>query len=204
MTQDESKIKGTLYSCIPSRKGVLTSVHCTQTLHPLTLLVYYRGHNAVSCSWHMICENSNVQSNTSAGTSLCLSCIDSFQPETLVVEIRNKQVTPAIAHLGYHKRPPVKWKPLTSPNVRGKFGKNLRIMETSSHFQNHLGVTTVYRIPYSKVLNGVRKGPGREHQKCADTNVVPSRRSVKWCQEVRGGGCRSQVVKMRRTGKNDK
>ena len=72
-------------------------------------------------------------------------------------------------HLEYHKRPPVKWKPLTSPNVRGKFGQNLRIMETSSHFQNHHRVTTLYGIPYSKVLNGVRGGAGREHQKCADT-----------------------------------
>ena len=122
----------------------------------------------------------------------------------IYIEIRNKQIIPAIDHLGYHKRPPVKWKPLTSPNVRGKFRKNLRIMEKSSHIQNHQRVTTLYGIPYTKVLNGARKGAGREHQKCADTIVVPSRRSVKWCQEVRGGGCRSQVVKMRRTGKKDK
>ena len=90
--------------------------------------------------------------------------------------------------MGYHKRPPVKWKPLTSPYVWGESGKNLKIKETSSHFHHHNGVTTLYRIPYSKVLNGVRKGAGREHKKFADTNVVPSRRSVKWYPEVRGGG----------------
>ena len=122
----------------------------------------------------------------------------------IYIEIRNKRVTPVKDLLGYHKRPPVKWKPLTSPYVWGKSGKNLRNTEMSSHFQNHHGVTRLYRIPYSKVLNGVRKGAGKEHQKCADTNVVPSHRSVKWYQEVRGGGCRSQVVKMRRTVKKDK
>ena len=122
----------------------------------------------------------------------------------LYIEIRNKQVTPAKDLLGYHKRLPVNWKPLTSPYVWGRSGKNRRITETSSPFQNHHGVTTQYKIPYSKVLNGVRKGAGREHQKFVDTNVVPSGRSVKWYQEVRGGGCRSQVVKMRRTVKNEK
>ena len=35
----------------------------------------------------------------------------------IYIEIRNKQVTPAKDLLGYHKRPPVKWKPLTSPYV---------------------------------------------------------------------------------------
>ena len=53
----------------------------------------------------------------------------------IYIEIRNKQVTPAKDHLGYLKGPPVKWKPLTSPNIRGKFGQKLRNMETSSHFQ---------------------------------------------------------------------
>ena len=81
----------------------------------------------------------------------------------IYIEIRNKQVTPAKDLLGYHKRPPVKWKPLTSAYVWGKSGKNLRFTETSSHFQNHHGDTTLYRIPYSKVLNGVRKGAGTEH-----------------------------------------
>ena len=94
----------------------------------------------------------------------------------IYIEIRNKQVTPAEDLLGYHKRPPVKWKPLTSPYVWGESGKNLRFTETSSHFQNHHGVTTLYRIPSSKILNGVRKGAGT------------SRRTVKWYQEVRGGG----------------
>ena len=37
----------------------------------------------------------------------------------IYIEIRNKQITPALEHLGYHIRPPVKWKPLTSE----KFGK---------------------------------------------------------------------------------
>ena len=38
----------------------------------------------------------------------------------IYIEIRNKQTTPALEHLGYHKRPAVKWKPLTSE----KFGKH--------------------------------------------------------------------------------
>ena len=37
----------------------------------------------------------------------------------IYIEIRNKQVTPAKDLLGYHKRPPVKWNPLTSPYIRG-------------------------------------------------------------------------------------
>ena len=30
------------------------------------------------------------------------------------IEVGSKQIIPALKHLGYHKRPPVKWKPLTS------------------------------------------------------------------------------------------
>ena len=75
----------------------------------------------------------------------------------IYIEIRNKQVTPAIENLGYLKRPPVKWKPLNSPNFSGKFRKNLRIMETSSHLPNHHRVTALYGIPYSKVLNGEKE-----------------------------------------------
>ena len=30
------------------------------------------------------------------------------------IEVRNKQIIPALEHLKYQKRPPVKWKPMTS------------------------------------------------------------------------------------------
>ena len=44
----------------------------------------------------------------------------------IYTEIRNKQLTQAKDLLGYHRRPPVKWNPLTSSYIWGKSTVDLR------------------------------------------------------------------------------
>ena len=61
----------------------------------------------------------------------------------IYIEIRNKQITPALEHLGYHKSPPVKWKPLTHSlrdsqahfSVQGDGNEDLRVLYQSVGMQ---------------------------------------------------------------------